>query len=305
MARITPSALISQIRGSLGGVTFKGSRSGAVVQSRSIGKYADTPRGQEHTRFLAAARAQWDALSPGLQTGWETLASGSTSNAGLLGKGKLYGRELFLQWYLCHLHCGTTWHLDLSTIPQAPLFVPVRIYGGFYQEPQSLTYDVRGIWFCLAEFDGATYDLEFSIWANWPTASSQKQSRFWTKILPTIGGPSVSYAAALQSYLWQVIGPPIEQRPPIPGTAQERFVPWIKGYCSMFRTLGGASCPQTSIGLMPPRPWRPISGIGIDSVPGWPTPYYWDKDVELLQSVVYDTVHDSLIVIAPGEVWAP
>lgn len=305
MARITPSALISQIRGSLGGVTFKGSRSGAVVQSRSIGRYADTPRGQEHTRFINIARAQWEALAPGLKTGWETLASGTTSNAGLLGKGKLYGRELFLQWYLCHLHCATTWHLDLSTIPQAPLFVPVTIYGGFYQEPQTAIFDVRGVWFALAEYGGETYQLEFAVWANWPTSSSQKQSRFWTKLLPIVGGLSVVWGSALDLYVWSLIGKPPELGRTLPPGGPERFVPWIKGYTSMFRTMGLADCPQTSIGVMHPRPWRPFTGIDLETIPAWPSPWEYIEEETPCNSLIFETVNEQFQIIAPGAPYAP
>jgi hypothetical protein len=70
MAVITPSSLISEIRGSVGDVTYSKNRSGPVVKQKLIQPPSNTPDQAAVRADLAAAVAAWQALSQEQQNKW-------------------------------------------------------------------------------------------------------------------------------------------------------------------------------------------------------------------------------------------
>ena len=74
MAVITPSALISEIRGSVGSQTFSRNRSGPYVKGKLIMPPSSTPLQVAVRAQLTAAIAAWKAATQSYQTTWMVFA---------------------------------------------------------------------------------------------------------------------------------------------------------------------------------------------------------------------------------------
>lgn len=75
MARIKPSALISDIRGSVQGSTFQQSQGGLVLKSKSIKVGRDTIAQSRVKSIQAYVRTQWEQFSDSERDVWRSFAN--------------------------------------------------------------------------------------------------------------------------------------------------------------------------------------------------------------------------------------
>ena len=277
MAKILPGGLLNTLRGSLGGITFKGSPSGTIVTARALNRYHATPRGIEHTGYLSRAHLAWTAMPGDLLLGWESLARNDSSTR-LLGTRKFTGRQLFFKWYLAHLHLNDPPPTD--QLPPAPLFTQ----GGFLMRMYGPQNWVAGSW-------GGTYITPtmpslnwyyqpMAIWFNVPWTRDQNQTAVWKKIFPLPGGSPTMLWDAADRLVWDQIGKPREfWKSTSSEQVAEQFVVWVKGHFSFrFQVFPGYNYPPTTIALVSPRPYRPLNTPAY-TLPSWPatnTLYYRD-----------------------------
>lgn len=122
MAVIKLGALISGIRGTVGGVTYSANRSGPYAKSWSRPPIALSPLQAERVSNLAGFAAGWQALSAANQATWDAYAPTRPLTNSL---GETYNASGF-NWYCrinTHLEdAGLAWR---STAPTLPLPAPI------------------------------------------------------------------------------------------------------------------------------------------------------------------------------------
>jgi hypothetical protein len=79
MATFTPSSIIGQISGPIGGIEFSRGRSGNVIKSRRRRRPPPSPNQETWTWFCAKFAEMWRAASPGLRKSWATYAATQTT----------------------------------------------------------------------------------------------------------------------------------------------------------------------------------------------------------------------------------
>jgi hypothetical protein len=79
MATFTPSSIIGQISGPIGGIEFSRGRSGNVIKLRRRRRPPQSPNQEQWSWVLAKFAEIWRAASPGLRKSWATYAATQTT----------------------------------------------------------------------------------------------------------------------------------------------------------------------------------------------------------------------------------
>ena len=117
MALITPSVLISQIKGKVGGVVFGNTMTGPICRMLVTPANPRTDRQLASRGSLSAAGAAWLALTSGVRDSWASYAA-STPVPGRMGSTILLsGFNMFVRDYTLRAFAGLT---ALTAAPSTP-----------------------------------------------------------------------------------------------------------------------------------------------------------------------------------------
>lgn len=102
MAKYTSSPLVSQIRGSLGALTFKNTRNGPTVQSKEIYKPENPNRNYKAVSTFSRIKKAWSTLPQAQKTAWKQIsATLYPKNANPLAK-NITPYNLFVMFHTFH-----------------------------------------------------------------------------------------------------------------------------------------------------------------------------------------------------------
>lgn len=100
MALITPGSLISEVRGSIGDVTYSRNRGGAYSKAKLVQTNPDTSEQQAIRAIQAAATAAWQGLTPPNQKRWNTFAQELRAIPRIGDQARLSGFNAFVRYYM-------------------------------------------------------------------------------------------------------------------------------------------------------------------------------------------------------------
>lgn len=108
MALFTPSAVISEIRGSVGTAVFSRNHYRNIVRNRVTPANPNTSFQMDVRANMATAVAAWQALSAAVQTKFETAAKNYNTHAGIDNAKALNGYNFYLKTKITSLQYGIT-----------------------------------------------------------------------------------------------------------------------------------------------------------------------------------------------------
>lgn len=100
MARIKYSALVENIRGSIGGTTFQRNAYGYTVKSKPAIVNPQTPRQRERKSAMQAAQSRWQNIGDGNRATWDTYATNYPVPSRLNPDAYLGGQQLFIRHFM-------------------------------------------------------------------------------------------------------------------------------------------------------------------------------------------------------------
>ena len=106
MAKIIPSALISQIQGSVGSVCLKATQQGLLATKKSGKKGPQTDAQRVHQNTNSKLRATWSTLTQAEKDSWNQLALQLQRQSIVNGKYPRRGYDLFLEYNYLHITYG-------------------------------------------------------------------------------------------------------------------------------------------------------------------------------------------------------
>jgi hypothetical protein len=102
MAIITPSSLVSEIRGSVGDQTFSRNAYRAYVKERKAPTNPNTLRQIEVRNFMGAASEYWRIISQDQRNAWNSFAKQLNAKSRLGQEPKLNGYNACSRWYITY-----------------------------------------------------------------------------------------------------------------------------------------------------------------------------------------------------------
>lgn len=128
MAIITPSQLVSEIRGSIGDKTFSRNHYRAYVKARVAP--TDTPSSYKTTarQNMTDCVAAWQALSSGQQLLWSTVAENFYTKSRLGSQHKMGGFNHFIKHNILRLQC----ELSITDSPKNPVELPRSVFTNMF-----------------------------------------------------------------------------------------------------------------------------------------------------------------------------
>ena len=96
MALIRTSTLISDIRGSVGGVVFQNNRAGLIVRKKTSAKNRETKAQNLQRNIIYNVQQQWSSLNPESQAQFNSLVKlAQVKQSNIIGR-LINGQQLFV-----------------------------------------------------------------------------------------------------------------------------------------------------------------------------------------------------------------
>lgn len=139
MAIITPSSLVSEIRGSAGNLTYSKNRYRAYVKNRVAP--TDTPSAYKTIArgYMTNAVAAWKAMSSTARIEWNTNAEEFNSKSRLGSNKPLNGYAYFVRFAILMQYAGLT----IPTLPAGPVPLPVFLQLAFNTFSGNISFDLE------------------------------------------------------------------------------------------------------------------------------------------------------------------
>jgi hypothetical protein len=196
MARVTYGALITDLAGSIGGITFQRNSSGSIARLKPYTPVNASSGQQSQQILLSNLIASWASLSAANKLSWETFA-------GLHDHINEWSETKHLngfQWYLsCNLNLLIT---SQATISAAPAWTAVAALQAFALTADTVNFDID--WTPSIDITG----YRLIVYATSPIRQSSMKLRRSTFLLSIYDGGAIdTYAlevlyAALFNVVW-------------------------------------------------------------------------------------------------------
>lgn len=108
MARVILSGLVSDLRGSLGGVIAQRGPGGLSLRSPSLSSRPSTARQRAAAAYFGKASAAWRSLDAQARALWAAIARAYAPTPPGPGLASSLARQAFVRWYSAHLSTGHT-----------------------------------------------------------------------------------------------------------------------------------------------------------------------------------------------------
>jgi len=142
MARVTYGALITELAGSIGGITFQKNGSGNIARLKPNMPMISSPAQAEQQYKLSSLVAQWAALTLIQQTSWNDFAA-AHDHINEFGETKTLNG---FQWFMsCNLNLYTI-EEDLILTAPAWYAVPPPSTFGFYVDDSNFDLEPDAAW---------------------------------------------------------------------------------------------------------------------------------------------------------------
>ena len=239
MAKITYSALVSEISGSIGPLTFRRSNSGSVMQDRPATKRQDTQAMCLHKIYVSQANKDWANLDQDSKKFWKQAADFELTRGRFALRSARNARLFYLGWRIRCLHAGASCAYD--TLPPLPIFQDDYFRMVLFSPGLSVS------WYNFP-LGGTPPYPRCSAWISWPVNGVRRTGRRWFKFWPVAGQENKAYGVDLDSVLYDVMGYPPELTAMVSGYYPYKAIPRVRSY-------GVYASGQ--IGIMPERDIQP------------------------------------------------
>lgn len=108
MARVILSGLVSDLRGSLGGVIAQRGPGGLSLRAPSLSSRPSTARQRAAAAYFGQASAAWRSLDAQARALWAAIARAYAPTPPGPGLASSLARQAFIRWYSAHLSTGHT-----------------------------------------------------------------------------------------------------------------------------------------------------------------------------------------------------
>jgi hypothetical protein len=116
MAKIILGGIVSDIRGSVAGVTFRGGAAGATLSSKAAGRRSRSGAQTRQMNLIAESRRAWGAMSPAQQKAFTFVYTQKLGFRPGVGRSWASGQGAFTAWHVGLRLCGLT-----PGVPTTPL----------------------------------------------------------------------------------------------------------------------------------------------------------------------------------------
>lgn len=201
MALITPSALVTDIKGKVGGVCFQRSRGGIGVRAKIHPLNPRSVLQQKVRAYLAAAAAQWGVITVQERADWHAYSANTGWQNRLGGSIDIGGEAAFVRVGALRLLVGE------PMVDAAP-----GAYGHAQSTVATITADSGTQTPIIAEpsagFDGATSLTILVIFAAMPQPGSRDMApnrfQYLQRLIGSSGNP-VSFPFTLNTWPWSYV----------------------------------------------------------------------------------------------------
>ena len=133
MAKIKLGALISDVRGSIGGMSFQGSSNGLILKTKKMRGKTNSVLGNRSRLFFSYLSNTWASMSVADKARWEEIAQVTPWPSNKQAAAKLSGRMYFIsRGMLAYKRFGSQYPLPVSTGPL--FFDPPSVNPYLYYE---------------------------------------------------------------------------------------------------------------------------------------------------------------------------
>ena len=161
MAKFTPGAVISEIRGKISSTVFSKNAAGPMIRNRTTPINPRSTKQTARRQALAALSAGWRSLTQTQRDGWNSLASSYPRTDSLGQTIFLTGAQLYI---LCNSNLDLIGQTDIANAPTLPSF-PVLATGAITVSAAAFTVAFTP--------DPVPADLELVIRASAPISAGK------------------------------------------------------------------------------------------------------------------------------------
>lgn len=127
MARIKLGPLVTDISGSIGGMTIQRNRFGMSMRAKPLPLYSETPSQYNVRAKIKSLQHSWQALSDAERLQWNRFPDYSGATIRRDNSILISGQALYLKYQLFRLLCSMSLLTEISYIPLPILYTPVKI----------------------------------------------------------------------------------------------------------------------------------------------------------------------------------
>lgn len=121
------SALLTQVSGSLGGITFAHNQGGMYMRARAIPTNPNTPRQSVIRNAMGLAQSAFKALDGETRFGWNQYGNNTILTNPLGDEKKLTGRAHFIRQYILRAQADVTQIITFPPLPGLAILSPIEI----------------------------------------------------------------------------------------------------------------------------------------------------------------------------------
>lgn len=190
MARVTYGALITELAGSIGGITFQQNSSGSIARLKPSTPYNPSEIQQVQNNYLSQLNGRWPTLSAAEKLAWENFAAAHDHVNEWSETKSLNGFQWFMSVNLNRLLLGQ------ATIAAAPAWEVVAAPPVFVLDASAIKFDVY--WSGGYAPAGAS----ICVYATPPLRQSSlnlRKSTFFMGVKTITGGTRINLLAAYQT----------------------------------------------------------------------------------------------------------
>lgn len=140
------SALVTQVSGSLGGITFAHNQGGMYMRARSLVTNPATEAQQIIRNAMSAAHAAWLALTDDVRYGWNNYAQNTPITNPLGDSKKISGLAMFLRQFVSRAQADVTQITIAPDTPGLSTMSELAITQHLAQDAFDLAYNAADDW---------------------------------------------------------------------------------------------------------------------------------------------------------------
>lgn len=221
MAKALLSPIASEIKGSIGGLTFRNSAGETSITTRSIGPSNAGAASTQQQQFLKIALQAWNTLPPRNKQAWLEYHKTGNEKHPWTGKKFQSARDMFTFFQIARQHCAVNLLINKLI---TPLYRATLIPNGYLY---SLDTNTHGYITATDHIDAGT---ELCIFASLVRKGAAGPSKWVRKIFPLNGDTPGIIANFTDRRIWQRFGYPRGLNGLVTQTQPDTVECWVRCY---------------------------------------------------------------------------
>jgi hypothetical protein len=140
------SALLTQVSGSIGGLTFAHNQSGMYARGRGLPTNPATELQQIIRNAMSSGHTAWKNLDPEVRAGWQSYSDNTPIVNPLGDQQKIGGLAMFIRQYISRAQAGVTQITTAPSFPGLSALEPVSVARHLADDAFDFTYDDGDDW---------------------------------------------------------------------------------------------------------------------------------------------------------------